>query len=235
MTTTEAPEDAVKPDGIKPVRFTETDGPVMAQAVGLALGLMNYLRLSTWDEVTQAAVLYDNVDEYGEQRRRLAALVLSEHQHAILDRHANIFSWLRLNPVVSIAYCPECFTPTYRQDGEAGRPGDFVGAHGWVLASRAAPTKCRLTPGCPGKPVKVRSTPKVTAPRKAPAPKPDTTGEAAPAPDEELPLDLPPTPADDVADVLDEDPPAEDVVDFDDAPPSTAAIVRPASDFDDFV
>lgn len=125
-------------------------------------------------------------------RKALAGIVLSEEQEALLDRYEAFLPFLRLTPTVTIAICPSCFhvvdapvtepvtaehatAEAPEQQGVAPAPvapdGDDetlpraispAQAHGWSVVAGTVPTKCRLTPGCTAKPVKVAATAKVS-------------------------------------------------------------------------
>ena len=101
----------------------------MARAASIALGLMRAAGVKRWAEMGHVLP---------------AAVELFDEEHRLLVDHIEILAFLRLQarledgtrtPMVTVAVCPAC--------GE------------WVLVSSGpAPSRCEMTRGCAGKPVK---------------------------------------------------------------------------------
>ncbi|MHB1599710.1 MAG: hypothetical protein ACYCXY_12680 [Acidimicrobiales bacterium] len=112
-----------------PYRLKSNAGaPPLAQAVSIALAVLRAAGARRWDELGESLP---------------AAIELSADQHQLLVDHADVLGFLRLtqkteegrSPTVTVAVCPACDE--------------------WVLASKGpAPTRCEITRGCTGKPVK---------------------------------------------------------------------------------
>jgi hypothetical protein len=105
-----------------------TTAPPLAQAASIALAVLRAAGAKSWGE------LGDRIP---------ATIELAAWEHELLVEHADVLGFLRLtqktedgrSPTVTVAVCPAC--------GE------------WVLASQGpAPTRCEITRGCTGKPVK---------------------------------------------------------------------------------
>lgn len=103
--------------------------PPMAWAASIALGLMRAAGVTRWAEMGEVLP---------------AAVELADDEYRLLVDHVEILSFLRLavrrpdgtrTQTVTVAVCPDC--------GE------------WVLvAGGAGPSRCEMTTGCTGKPVK---------------------------------------------------------------------------------
>ena len=123
---------------------TNPTAPPMAHAASIALGLMRAAGVTRWAEMGD--VLPAVVD-------------LSPEEHRLIVDHMEILSFLRLaarladgtrTPTVTVAVCPTC--------GE------------WVLVSSApGPSRCEMTRGCAGKPVKAAVATKEQLARRAAA------------------------------------------------------------------
>lgn len=108
---------------------TNQAAPPAARAASIALGLMRAAKVTRWADLGDVLP---------------AAVELADDEHRLLVEHVEVLSFLRLAarledgtkaPTVTVAVCPEC--------GE------------WVLVSSGpAPSRCEMTRGCAGKPVK---------------------------------------------------------------------------------
>lgn len=108
---------------------TNPAAPAMARAASVALGLMRAAGVTRWADIGDVLP---------------AAVALSVEEHRLLVDHVEILSFLRLaarlpdgtrTQTVTVAVCPDC--------GE------------WVLvAGGAGPSRCEMSMGCTGKPVK---------------------------------------------------------------------------------
>ena len=108
---------------------TSPAAPPMARAASIALGVLRAAGVTRWAELGDVLP---------------AAVELLDEEYRLLVDHVEILSFLRLatrlpdgtrTQAVTVAVCPEC--------GE------------WVLASSGpAPSRCEMTRGCAGKPVK---------------------------------------------------------------------------------
>ncbi len=103
--------------------------PPTARAASIALGLLRAAGVTRWAEIGDVLP---------------AAVELSDAEHRLLVDHVEILSFLRLaarlpdgtrTQTVTVAVCPAC--------------------NEWVLvAGGPAPSRCEMTRGCTGKPVK---------------------------------------------------------------------------------
>ena len=103
--------------------------PPTARAASIALGLLRAAGVTRWAEIGDVLP---------------AAVEISDAEHRLLVDHVEILSFLRLaarlpdgtrTQTVTVAVCPAC--------------------NEWVLvAGGPAPSRCEMTRGCTGKPVK---------------------------------------------------------------------------------
>ena len=135
---------------------TNLAAPPMARAVSIALGLMRAAGVTRWAEIGDVLP---------------AAVELRYEEYRLLVDHVEILSFLRLaarlpdgtrTQTVTAAVCLDC--------GE------------WVLvAGGAGPSRCEMTRGCPGKPVKAAVGSKEKPIRDATAPEPAGLATSEPA------------------------------------------------------
>lgn len=119
-----------------PVRFvTAPTAPRLARAVSVALAVLRHTKARTWAEL---AARIDSGNE--DVLRLLAGIELDDDQQALLDQHTPVLGLVSAIPLTTVAVCPQC--------------------SGWVLASAKSPTRCTITTGCAGKPVKASVAPK---------------------------------------------------------------------------
>ena len=111
------------------LKTKEEYGP-LATAVSLALTILRRAKANTWEELGDAMASEDPAAV-----KALQAIDLTDTQLALIGEHANILPLIRLTPPAIPAVCPVC--------------GQFV------LVAAQTPSKCLVTGGCAGKPVKV--------------------------------------------------------------------------------
>lgn len=125
----------------KSIRHNLTAPPAI-QAAQIALVLMSVAKSSSWEGVVADTRLAERVQ-------------LTDQQQRLLEEHRGILPYLtrggREGTLRSVIVCPSCQRMMFTSTG-------------------AAPTRCQMTLGCEGKPVKARST-------QEPAPKEDTAEE----------------------------------------------------------
>lgn len=134
----------------KLVRFEyDTSSPRPVQAASLALVLMRYLQVNSMTEFLDLARLSPERAEHTTKTfvERLATLNLDDESQSLLNEHMPLLSRMRIKPQVTLGICPECLQRS---------PG-----HGWQLVRTAAPSKCRMTAGCEGAPIRVTAAKKV--------------------------------------------------------------------------
>ena len=108
---------------------TSPAAPPMARAASLALGILRAAGVTCWAEIGDVLP---------------TAVELTEEERRLLVDHVEILSFLRLaarrpdgtrTQTVTVAVCPDC--------------------NEWVLVSSGlGPSRCEMTRGCAGKPVK---------------------------------------------------------------------------------
>lgn len=100
--------------------------PEVLAAAALGIRLLKKAKCTTWAE-------YLSGDTEAAALTR-AAFQATEDQQALLERNTLALSGIRITPTVTIAYCPQCA--------------------GWTFIDGSAPSRCLISPGCEGKPVK---------------------------------------------------------------------------------
>jgi hypothetical protein len=104
------------------------DLPELARAVSLALGVLRHAKVHAWSELGSMMPV---------------GLELTQGQYDLMIAHAQYLGFIRFgtpvgkekSPTVTVAVCPKC--------------------DGWILmSSGAAPSKCKITLGCTGTPMK---------------------------------------------------------------------------------
>lgn len=115
--------------------------PRAAAAAGLALAVLIKTKTATWAEGIEKAA--------ADGQWPMPIVQLDEDQIDLLDEHREALRLLRTDgarkTLVTLAACSDC-------------------AAAWLLSAGAPPTRCNLTDGCGGKPVKA------TAAKRAPEP-----------------------------------------------------------------
>lgn len=112
------------------VRFALPDGvPGLVRAASLALAVARFCGANTWGEFVDKASAGDAAT-----LKFMAQLDVDEMDSVLVAEHDAPLRLLRVRPLVTVAVCPVC--------------------QGWVLVSGGAPTKCKTTLRCDGKPVK---------------------------------------------------------------------------------
>lgn len=132
------------------VRFdTPTDLPPMAAAATLCVGVLKWTRVNSLEEFQTLAA--DSASANETFWKQLALLDLDQSQQDLLRSYDPVLKLIRIKPAVTVAVCPACCTrEVHGTDGS-------VAFHGWQVIVGQAPSKCRVTTGCDGKPVKART------------------------------------------------------------------------------
>lgn len=105
------------------------DVPDLVRAASLGLAVARHCKADTWAGFAAAARRRDE-----ETLARLAELDIETEEWRNVVDHEPVLQLLSVKPLVTVAVCPEC--------------GD------WVLVAGAAPTRCKTTLRCTGKPVR---------------------------------------------------------------------------------
>lgn len=125
-------------------RFALPEGvPPLARAASLALAVARHCKAASWTEFATKVAEQDEAT-----LMLLAGLEIDPADMALIQHwdSTGVLRMLRVRPTVTIAVCPSC--------------------EGWVLiASGAAPTRCKTSLRCEGRPVKAS----IAAKEKAPA------------------------------------------------------------------
>lgn len=175
------------------VRFETPSGvPELSAAASLTIALVKFLQCTTLDEV-----MSKSAPEMFEKQKpvfvtRLSQIELSDEQVRLLEWYQPVLRLITTKPNSTLAVCPSCFgAPTSAPEGQVPMP------HGWQLVGSTAPSSCRVTAGCKGKPVRASAATKVEVRSDEPEP---TEPQDEPETEPQLELDL--------------TPPSEDLVDF---------------------
>lgn len=163
MTSTDAHQETLPgmPAGLDPVQTWVADPGLTAlgQAASLMLALLTKAKCASLDEFEHryAALCNPHHDQdLDPMQRALAGVVLTTDQDQLLREFDGPLRFIRASkPTVSLAVCPTCYnirrTRFTNADGTLGP--EVVVPHGWS-AARLAPTRCKVTAGCTGVPVK---------------------------------------------------------------------------------
>lgn len=120
------------------VSFETPEAPRLAQAVSLALAVMKAAKTETWE--TTPHLDHDPTPVITAANGLHVNLSVSQADLiAEFEDHFVVIS--PVSPVLSLAVCPNC--------------------QGFTMVSGTAPTKCKTTLGCEGKPVKAAIAKKV--------------------------------------------------------------------------
>lgn len=147
----------------------EGEFPELAAAASLTVAILKHLGVDSVDtlynkslgEATQSTShRFDRVFW-----RKYALLSVTEEQSALISKYLPVLRFLRTKPIIHIAVCPVCF-----RSADGGVP------HGWQPVTGQPPSKCKVTLGCPGKPLKAPVPPKVYVPAEQDDETPDTEG-----------------------------------------------------------
>ncbi|MCU6479097.1 hypothetical protein [Arthrobacter sp. A2-55] len=101
-----------------------------AVAASVAIALLKRTKQNTWTDLVRAT---DEADLA--VAKVFKTVELTDRQLELLNAQQPILGLLQISPAVVPAICPQC-------------------TH-FVLVSDVAPTRCMVTPDCPGKPYKV--------------------------------------------------------------------------------
>lgn len=132
----------------------------LTAAVSLAVAILKKSRSNTWDEL-----LAGMAGQEPAVMKAFASLELTNSQLDLLGSYVPVLRMISIKPVTVPAICPEC--------------GLYI-----LMSTGTVPSKCLVTAGCTGKPVK----PAAAIASKDPAPEPEAVPadeavkEAAPAP-----------------------------------------------------
>lgn len=122
----------------------------MAAAAGLCIAVLRWVRVDTLAEFQEKA-RDSGVPGNETMWKQLALLDLTPEQWGLLDAYDPVLKLVRVKPLTSLAVCPVCC-----QREVVGTNDTKVAFHGWQLVMGQAPTRCRVTSGCDGKPVKAK-------------------------------------------------------------------------------
>ena len=146
--------------------------PPLIQAASITLTLLRHMKANSLDELQDQlfGISHSADADYDHTFFLKAAdLYLTEEQDHLLGTFQPILRLLRITPGISVAVCPECMSSPVAPSSD---PTSF---HGWQLVgSGQPPTTCKVTLGCPGKPVKASAAKKHSIPGEQPADSPDT-------------------------------------------------------------
>lgn len=145
--------------------------PPLVQAASITLTLLRHMKANSLDELQDQlyGISHSADPDYDHQFWMKAAdLHITEEQDHLLRAFQPILRLLRVSPGISVAVCPVCMTSPVSPESDA------TSFHGWQLISSTPPTTCKVTLGCPGKPVKASAAKKHSIPGEQPAESPDT-------------------------------------------------------------
>lgn len=113
-----------------PVGFTLPDDvPGLVRATALALGVARHCKADSWATFAQRVAERDD-----DTLVLLAGLAITDADAVLIAEHDHVLRLLSHKPLITVAVCPAC--------------------SGWVLVAGTAPTKCKVTLRCTGKPIK---------------------------------------------------------------------------------
>lgn len=105
--------------------------PPLAEAASLALACFEHFKVNDWDEMAEAI---SQVGVDAERTKQFSTLLIADDQAELMNEHAAVLRHLSRKPMVTLAVCDTC--------------------DGWLLVSKAAPSRCKAKWGCTGTPVR---------------------------------------------------------------------------------